>query len=214
MKNLLVLPALCFSISVLAAPVCIDFNSDPDGDGWGWENSDSCMIPTTTYPDAPVTIENGSVLSACLADANTLESSNNQLQTENDQLRQQIAALQSGTQAVCEDTDPVGDGWGWNGSTTCRTDGTAAPLVSGVDYTNVVPTCHEARQRILQHVEIGMTEAEVRRLIGKPFETRVYSQRTYFTWYINNVDFENGRVDEYDAAYPSACDLYDQTYLN
>lgn len=25
-------------------PTCVDPNSDPDGDGWGWENNDSCVV--------------------------------------------------------------------------------------------------------------------------------------------------------------------------
>lgn len=50
-------PAL-LSVPVLAAttyPTCASAASDPDGDGWGWENGQSCQVATgsggsTTYP--------------------------------------------------------------------------------------------------------------------------------------------------------------------
>ena len=29
-------------------PVCCDASSDPDGDGWGWENSQSCVVTSQT----------------------------------------------------------------------------------------------------------------------------------------------------------------------
>ena len=35
---------LCAPAYALAAPDCVDAASDPDGDGWGWENSMSCKV--------------------------------------------------------------------------------------------------------------------------------------------------------------------------
>ncbi len=51
-------PALLLSPSALAAttyPTCASAASDPDGDGWGWENGQSCQVVAgsggaTTYP--------------------------------------------------------------------------------------------------------------------------------------------------------------------
>ena len=51
-------PALLLSPSALAAttyPACASAASDPDGDGWGWENGQSCQVVAgsggaTTYP--------------------------------------------------------------------------------------------------------------------------------------------------------------------
>ena len=40
-------PALLLSPSALAAttyPACASAASDPDGDGWGWENGQSCQV--------------------------------------------------------------------------------------------------------------------------------------------------------------------------
>lgn len=49
------LPALLLSPSALAAttyPTCASSASDPDGDGWGWENNQSCKVASgsTSYP--------------------------------------------------------------------------------------------------------------------------------------------------------------------
>ena len=84
------------------APVCID--TDPVGDGWGWDGSSSCRI-ADAMPVAGACIDSDPVgdgwgwdgVSSC-----------------------QINAAPVPT-AVCVDTDPVGDGWGWNGATSCRT---------------------------------------------------------------------------------------------
>ena len=37
--------------SALAFNICVYEASDPDGDGWGWENNDSCMVDSTSIPN-------------------------------------------------------------------------------------------------------------------------------------------------------------------
>src|SRR6188768_580824 len=32
----------------LTYPYCVSAASDPDGDGWGWENNQSCIVKKTT----------------------------------------------------------------------------------------------------------------------------------------------------------------------
>ena len=54
--------------SCLVVPTCEKASSDPDGDGWGWEKNQSCLVDTAVPPP-------------------------------------------------CIDTD--GDGWGWDGTSTC-----------------------------------------------------------------------------------------------
>lgn len=46
MKQLLLAGAILLSSAgqALAAPVCASAASDPDGDGWGWENGQSCTV--------------------------------------------------------------------------------------------------------------------------------------------------------------------------
>lgn len=46
MKQLLVAGAILLSSAgeTLAVPVCVSAASDPDGDGWGWENNQSCKV--------------------------------------------------------------------------------------------------------------------------------------------------------------------------
>jgi len=106
------------STVVYAASACLDPASDPDGDGWGFENGQSCVVAPATQSTSsvgdgtdPHCIDtdppgdgwgwNGST--ACQIGSTSADSNN----------------AASGA-AECIDTDPVGDGWGWDGSTSCR----------------------------------------------------------------------------------------------
>ena len=197
MKYSLSAIALALSTNLFAAaPICVNPSvSDPDGDGWGWENSDSCRVGSS-----PVVIDNGDVLQACLAEGSSLEA-------EVARLNQRIAALEGGSsdggQATCVDTDPQGDGWGWDGSTSCRVGGAIVPAVP--DYTNQNVSCEAAAQRIETSVDVGLTESQVRALVGKP--TRIVGSDAfrYFQFTSNNsVSFENGRVISF-YTFPSLC---------
>jgi len=210
MKEIITTAVLVFSTNLLAGE-CLSPDSDPDGDGYGWENNTSCTMPE-------VTVTNTDVIGACLADGNDLEA-------ENQRLRTQIAALQGSNtnqSSLCVDTAPVGDGWGWNGSTSCRVSASEATSTAGTssDYTNVVPSCHEARERIEAHVEIGMPEADVRRLVGKPtqidtdtnYEYGYTYHDTRYRWSVYHiVVFRAGKVKEYSTlGYSNTyCDLVD-----
>ena len=167
-----------------AKPICQNLN-DPDGDGWGWENNASCRMPTNTsgVTNTVTSNNNNLTLSTLLGQCITeLASQDNNTTT--------TAAASSSN---CVDTAPVGDGWGWNGSTSCRVTAstqqasTQQPAQcttptntnnSGsqggqygtgfTDYTNAQPTCQEAGDRILRLVREGMHESEALRIVGKP----------------------------------------------
>jgi len=80
---------------------------DPDGDGWGWDGSQSCVVT----PQA-------SVSSACVdsdGDGYGWDGSASCIVGAANSNQNQTTVQPSGTACV----DPDGDGWGWNGSSSC-----------------------------------------------------------------------------------------------
>ena len=97
-------------------PACVSPTSDPDGDGFGWENNQSCEVrsanqrPVCRYTDSDSDgdgwgWENNT---SCLITAAS------------------VATCASG------DSDPDGDGWGWENNRSCRVSGAevTSPVVS------------------------------------------------------------------------------------
>ena len=79
-------------------PVCQFADSDPDGDGYGWENRTSCiMTEQSTLPS----------ITACIDDDGDGYGWNGR----------EVCRVDV---AECHDSDPIGDGWGWNGVTSCQ----------------------------------------------------------------------------------------------
>ena len=71
-------------------PYCCDSSSDPDGDGWGWENNQSCVVNTS-------------------GGGSSGGGSNNVCGTSSD-----------GYPYCCDSSsDPDGDGWGWENDQSC-----------------------------------------------------------------------------------------------
>lgn len=113
---------LNFPVYTIAyAGVCTNANSDRDGDGWGYENGQSCTTnPTNTQsgvcidPDGDGWGWNGQ--SSCATN---------------------VVTNTSNSAGACIDTD--GDGWGWNGIATCQT--SANPPQTNTQVTpEVTPT--------------------------------------------------------------------------
>jgi lysophospholipase L1-like esterase len=81
-------------------------DTDPVGDGWGWDGVSSCRI-SATQPQAASCVDTDPVGDGWGWDgASSCRISTSEPQT-----------------TVCVDTDPVGDGWGWDGSSSCRVSG-------------------------------------------------------------------------------------------
>ncbi|WP_084626453.1 cellulase family glycosylhydrolase [Demequina aurantiaca] len=76
-------------------PYCSSAASDPDGDGWGWENSASCVVRGTAADSG-----NGS--------------------------GQSTTAPNGYRYCSSPSADPDGDGWGWENSASCVVRGSAA----------------------------------------------------------------------------------------
>ena len=86
-------------------PDCQYSNSDSDGDGYGWENQQTCVVSdVSTQP-----------LAGCIDDDGDGWGWNGM----------QVCRVENNN---CTDTLPVGDGWGWNGTESCALAPYAAPF--------------------------------------------------------------------------------------
>ena len=86
-----------------ANPECAYQSSDPDGDGYGFENNTTCEVTANSSPVG------GASSNECIDD-------NADGWGWNGTSSCQVPIVPTD----CVDTDPVGDGWGWDGSTSCR----------------------------------------------------------------------------------------------
>ena len=78
-------------------------------------------------------------------------------------------------------------------------------IAPNIDNSSTVPDCVTAGERIAQYVEVGMSQQNVRRLVGKP----VKSQGSRWGWARGaisypGVQFRSGVVSTYGAD-TSAC---------
>ena len=97
-----------FGVNVFAQD-CID--TDPVGDGWGWDGSASCRVNVTTNSD---TSSDSCVDTDPIGDGWGWDGSAS--------CRVDAVVNNDPETSPCIDTDPVGDGWGWDGSASCRVD--------------------------------------------------------------------------------------------
>lgn len=98
-----------------STPVCLLARSDPDNDGWGWENNGSCIAGADEDP----TGNGGAVCDDPDGDGWGWDGrASCQVSVTDDPVETDPVA------AVC--LDPDGDGYGWNGFSSCAP-GVAAP---------------------------------------------------------------------------------------
>lgn len=129
-----------------AAPVCQQSDSDPDDDGWGWENEQSCVVKDMSSTDAACIDTDGDGWgwdghASCLVPV--IENPRIDLCVDTDgdgygwdgsdtclvdSIEPELELIQ-----VCFDTVPVGDTWGWNGVTACR----IPPVITGGDTSAI-----------------------------------------------------------------------------
>lgn len=117
----LLLAGILNSGSLFAAPVCLT-DSDSNGDGWGWENGQSCTVTSApgTFPcidtDGDGYGWNG--LQTCTVNTPTPDSAC--IDSDGDGYGwngTQTCMLSPITPGACVDSD--GDGYGWDGTQTC-----------------------------------------------------------------------------------------------
>lgn len=112
--------------------LCQTIISDPDGDGWGWENGASCMVSTDT-PTVEFTWCNSTNADPD-GDGWGWENSTSCVVPASSDTETLIPPCQSNT----ADTD--GDGWGWENNASCLASSTTESTTT--DSSNV--TCSSA----------------------------------------------------------------------
>ncbi|MEM7257517.1 MAG: sialate O-acetylesterase [Pseudomonadota bacterium] len=137
-------------ISVAQQPVCQSLDSDPDGDGWGWENNATCVVEgsvadnsgtasLTTYCEYAASDmdgdgwgwENGA--SCQIGEASSTETPVTE-QADYEPLFNASGKL------LCqfESSDPDNDGYGWENNSSCVVPGAAADIA---ESASTRPTC-------------------------------------------------------------------------
>ncbi len=188
-------------------PLCLDQTSDTDGDGWGWEGGESCLIDIQQIT--------GSVNQNCIDSDGDGWGWNG------------IASCRVGTRPAAQTvnpqtvnqscTDSDGDGWGWNGIESCRVD--TRPTTQPDSETcidsdgdgwgwNGVESC------VLQGSDADPTQTDNAIETNTPVYQNQYETATHADWETTISDEPTVWVDMPDQ-YTSlivACD--DTTYVN
>ncbi len=113
---LLITSNLLLSSTVLsAAPLCQSALSDPDNDGWGWENNQSCRVSTQTTGSSAL-CRNGQ--SDTDGDGWGWENNQSCVVPENSQETNTESSLP--VSCISADSDTDNDGWGWENGMSCR----------------------------------------------------------------------------------------------
>jgi len=97
-------------------PICQYASSDPDGDGYGWENK-TCLVGKEQASN--VTDTNASISLVCI---DTLPLNDGWGWNGQSSCQTGITdeSLPKSKPTDCFDTEPLNDGWGWNGYSGCR----------------------------------------------------------------------------------------------
>ncbi|MBU2870410.1 cellulase family glycosylhydrolase [Colwellia sp. E2M01] len=96
---------------------CTNASSDPDGDGWGWENNQSCkMEDSVEIPDDSITDD----IIACTS-ASSDPDGDGWGWENNQSCKVEASSLTyiNGFPVCSFDSDSDGDGWGWENSKSC-----------------------------------------------------------------------------------------------
>lgn len=123
----------CASAVVTARPVCNDENSDSDGDGFGWEAGETCVVAENTN-EAPAS-GNNSGRDKPLCQSTLSDPDGDGFGWENNQSCRVVSNTatttgSSSTKPECSSAsaDPDGDGFGWENNRSC--------VVSAANNTN------------------------------------------------------------------------------
>lgn len=166
MKVRFILSSVVLTLAFWVSPSIAQLNSqcaspasDPDGDGFGWENNQTCLVnPSSNVSGVPsvAALDSGcedrgtfpwgwnpSTSSSCRLDASAVGAPSQ-------------AASSATPAAECIDTD--GDGFGWNGVASCVVDNTSnqisAPVVTP-QSGQAVPSNSSATELLPQAVNPG-----------------------------------------------------------
>lgn len=158
--GLMFVSAIAFApVALAAAPSCTQIDSDPDNDGWGWENGQSCRVGTIiekVHPDcqSPDSDPDG--------DGWGWENSQS--------CRVMVVKKKVHPQCQTTNSDPDGDGWGWENGLSCLVyqarDITDLILITGQSNTlgagtAVDATLDAADPRVFAYTSEGWQMAEL-----------------------------------------------------
>ncbi len=109
-----------------ALPECQSALSDSDGDGFGWENSASCVVADTTTPPANI---GGSALPTCLSAASDPDGDGFgwENSTSCRVVEGPVTPATDKPDCASASSDPDGDGFGWENNQSCVVVATAPP---------------------------------------------------------------------------------------
>ena len=117
-------------------PFCSDASFDSDGDGWGWENQQTCIVVQSRFPicssaefDSDGDGWGWENNRSCLVQANGDSTNSSQDSSQN-------------TFPTCSDasTDTDNDGYGWENNQTCIVDISETTTETSTDF----PECNDA----------------------------------------------------------------------
>ncbi len=134
------------------APQCASADSDPDGDGWGYENSRSCLVATSSA-DRTVQANGTPVCTAAAIDNGDgwgWENDRSCIYSSGSSTAPSSSSSASSTPVCTSAAINNGDGWGWENSRSCIYSAGSASPASGsgnsdnsnlADYSGGAPQC-------------------------------------------------------------------------
>ena len=134
---LVVLSPLQISVAQTQSfPACASQSSDPDGDGYGWENG-TCLVAHGPHANVD-----------CSTDRTGTPEVDSVTHTHCEVLAGNLDSLDTDQADNCIDTEPLHDGWGWNGYSACRVASTQEPSSENTPAATqtgttipITPTC-------------------------------------------------------------------------
>ena len=123
---------------------CID--TGVIGDGWGWNGTASCRLATTSANTAGSCADTGVIgdgwgwngVASCRIGQNS--STQSTTAASSNTSTQSTPASSNTSSTNCIDTGVIGDGWGWNGTASCRIPRTTVSATSNTS-TNSSSAC-------------------------------------------------------------------------
>ncbi len=112
--------ALVFDVALAQTPVCQSAASDPDGDGWGWENQASCVVAGSPADSTTPTHIVCQTQSDPDGDGWGWEDNRScRMPAAVNGVEKTPAVDGAHPRCVRNDSDPDGDGYGWENGASC-----------------------------------------------------------------------------------------------
>ncbi len=157
-RPLFITLVLAISSACDAAPVCQNWNSDIDGDGWGWERGQSCAMASSSSSTGALP---GCSSSASDPDGDGWGYENGLSCRVQVQPQAQSAVSSLTPQCSSAAVDPDGDGWGYEYGRSC--------LVGGNASTTIISTSANVQVSATGQRPVGVrfNSSTLRRVGGK-----------------------------------------------